>query len=134
MPTLRQQLTRFAVVGGLASLAHVVIGLWSATKLGLPVLVANMLAFSVAVLVSYVGNHAWTFGRSGFHGWHFPRFFAVAAIGLGLNQLIILLTVTLGGLPYLYGLLLVIAIVPGLTFVLSRYWAFMRHEEIAGSA
>jgi putative flippase GtrA len=85
-------------------------------RAALPLLWANALAFSVAVFVSYFGNHAWTFGRTGYHRKHFPRFLAVALGGLLLNQSIVFLTVEIAGIPYLYGILLVVLIVPGLSF------------------
>jgi putative flippase GtrA len=122
---LFKQALRFAAVGAAASATHVAIALALIERAHLPVLTANGLAFTVAVLVSYLGNHSWTFTRAGHHDRHLPRFLAVSLAGLALNQAIVFTTVTLAGLPYLVGILIVIAVVPVLTFALSRSWAFV---------
>lgn len=122
---LFEQALRFAAVGAAASATHVAIALTLIERAGLPILTANGLAFTVAVLVSYIGNHSWTFTRVGHHEQHLPRFIAISLAGLTLNQAIVFTTVTWAGLPYLVGILIVIAVVPVLTFGLSRAWAFV---------
>jgi putative flippase GtrA len=123
------QALRFAVVGLLASAAHVGAALLLIERGGLAVLVANALAFSLAVLVSYGGNHAWAFRRQGGHERHFPRFLAIAVLGLALNQAIVFAAVTVAGLAYLYAIGIVVLAVPGLTFLASRQWAFAAGDE-----
>ena len=123
-PNVLREVFRFGVVGVAASAAHIAVALLLIEHAGLPVLWANALAFSVALSISYLGNHRWTFRRTGAHERHFPRFLATALLGLGLNQLIILLTVELAGWPYLAGILLVVLLVPALSFALSKGWAF----------
>ena len=118
------QALRFAIVGLLASAVHVGAALWLIERGGLVVLVANALAFLLAVLVSYGGNHAWTFRRRGGHERHFPRFLAIAVLGLALNQAIVFTAVTVAGLAYLYAIGIVVLAVPGLTFLAIRHWAF----------
>jgi len=123
-PQLRVQATRFAVIGAAATITHVSVAVLAVERLSTPVLLANALAFAAAVLVSYFGHHAWTFRRSGRHGKHFPRFLLVALAGLAANQAIMFAIVNLAGLDYLFGLALVVLIVPASSFVLSRRWAF----------
>ncbi len=123
------QAVRFGAVGGAASVTHVTVALTLIEHAGLPILTANGLAFIVAVLVSYIGNHSWTFTRVGHHERHLPRFLAISLAGLALNQVIVFTTATVAGLPYLVGILIVIAVVPVLTFVLSRSWAFIEFRS-----
>lgn len=113
----------------MASVAHVVVALTLIEIARVPVLTANGLAFLVAVVVSYVGNHSWTFRREGRHERHLPRFLTIALIGLALNQGIVFGLVTIAGLSYLVGILAVIAIVPVISFVLSRSWAFIEFRS-----
>lgn len=134
MPPLRLQIGRFGVIGGAASVTHVVVGLWTVTKLGISPLIANMLAFSLAVVVSYVGNHGWTFERIGRHDRHFPRFLIVSLIGFALNQLIVYGTVNICGLDYILGLAIVVLVIPTLSFLMSRYWAFVDFSPPTSSA
>jgi putative flippase GtrA len=130
---LFEQALRFGAIGTAASAAHVAIALTLIERASLPVLTANGLAFMVAVLVSYIGNHSWTFTRVGHHERHLPRFLAISLVGLALNQAIVFATVTMAGLPYLVGILIVIAVVPVLTFVLSRSWAFIEFRSRAAA-
>ena len=80
-----REMSRFGIVGVSASAAHIAVALLLIERLTLPVLWANALAFSVALFVSYFGNHHWTFQRDGAHGRHFPRFLATALGGLALE-------------------------------------------------
>jgi putative flippase GtrA len=124
MPALLQQIARFAGVGGIATLVHVALGLLIARHFAVPVLLANTIAFMAAVGVSYLGNHGWTFARIGRHDKHFPRFLLVSFTGLALNQLIVYAAVYVGGFDYVYGLAVVVVVVPALSVLMSRHWAF----------
>jgi len=119
------QVLRFGAVGAAASATHVAVALILIEQVGLPIMTANGLAFAVAVLLSYIGNHSWTFARAGNHERHLPRFIAVSLAGFAVNQAIVFATVRLAGLPYIVGILIVILVVPAFTFLLSRSWAFI---------
>jgi len=128
-----RQAARFAVVGAAATSTHVSVAVLAVERLSTPVLLANALAFAAALLVSYFGNHAWTFRRSGRHNKHFPRFLLIALAGLAANQAIMFAIVNLAGLNYLFGLALVVLIVPASSFVMSRRWAFTELALAAGT-
>ena len=117
-------LMRFAVSGGLATVTHVVVFVVLVEWLGLRPVLAATPAFVLALLVSYGANYHWTFAANGPHRLMLPRFVAVALIGLALNLLITYSVVDLAGYWYGYALLLVVLIVPLLTFTLSRVWVF----------
>jgi len=127
------QVLRFGAVGAAASATHVAVALILIEQVGLPIMTANGLAFAVAVLLSYIGNHSWTFVRAGNHERHLPRFIAVSLAGFALNQAIVFATVRLAGFPYLVGILVVIVVVPALTFLLSRSWAFIELKTRAAA-
>lgn len=119
------QIIRFGLVGGLAAAIHfaVVIGLVEAT-LAKP-LVANMLAFLVAFQVSYWGHRCWTFNaKTIYHYTALLRLFAVAISGFILNQSLFFVLFTMFKLPYQLALLIVLAILPILTFTLGKCWVF----------
>src|SRR5262249_39681968 len=126
------RIIRFAGAGAAAAATHVRVAPALTGREGLPVLTSNGLAFTVAVLLSYIGNHSWTFLRAGSHDRHLPRFLVVSLAGLALNQSIVFTTVTLAGFPYIVGILIVIVVVPTLTFLLSRSWAFIDFKACAG--
>ncbi|MGD8340684.1 MAG: GtrA family protein [Gammaproteobacteria bacterium] len=92
-------------------------------------LVANVPAFAVAFGVSYTGHSRWTFPM----GWARPgaihRFFAVAASGFAINELLYALLLRFTGLSYRESLAVVLIAVAGATFLASKYWAFA-HDRI----
>lgn len=118
------QFARFAVVGGTATLTHVALAMLCYEILDLRPLWANFFAFCGAVLVSYLGNHRWTFAMRGEHLSRFPRFVVIALTGLALNQSIVYATVEVMGWDYRVALACVITIVPTLSFLLNRGWVF----------
>lgn len=114
----------FALVGLSATGVHVAVGLilvWSGL---FGAFFANVLAFSVAFMVSYFGHHRFSFRSTAQHRSAMPRFLAVAAFGLALNQAIVFGMVDLGHLRYELALVVIVGTVPAVTYVLSRIWAF----------
>ncbi|HRF45765.1 MAG TPA: GtrA family protein [Candidatus Competibacteraceae bacterium] len=118
------QFLRFAIIGGTATVTHIITALALNEILGLPALTANFLAFTTAVLVSYWGNHSWTFSRQGQHDHYLPRFVVVALTGMVLNQIIVYTMVDLGHWSYRLALAIVVFMVPLITFTLNRLWVF----------
>ena len=85
---------------------------------------ANLFAFSLALLISFTGNYHWTFKASTPYTSAFPRFFTIALLGLGLNQTIMFSVVSLLALDYRLGLAAVIMVVPSISFMANKLWAF----------
>ncbi len=126
---LGTQVVRFGAVGVTATVTHVLIVV-ALVESGLArPFWANVVAFSTALVVSYFGNHAWTFELRGGHRRHLPRFLVVALVGLALNQGIVYGAVDLLAWDYRIALAIVVTSVPAMTFLLNRYWAFHGHHE-----
>ena len=122
--SVRRELPWFAVIGVAASVTHVIVALSAARWLGMAPLTANTVAFCVALCVSYLGNAVVTFRVEPWRLRAFLKFCVLAVAGFILNQAIVYgLTVRLGW-PFWASLLVVVALVPPATFVLSKVWAF----------
>ena len=80
--------------------------------------------FVVALLVSYGMNYHWTFSASGPHRVMLPRFAMVAVLGLLMNLGITYAVVDMAGYWYGYALMLVVLLVPLMTFIFSQRWVF----------
>lgn len=119
---------RFAVSGGLATGTHALVFVTLIEWLAVRPLFAAGVAFVLALFVSYGMNYHWTFSVSGPHRIMLPRFFLVAVSGLLLNLGITYAVVDVAGYWYGYALLLVVLLVPLMTFVLSRLWVFSTKE------
>ena len=127
MPTALRRFARFAVVGALSTAVHTAV-FTVAIELGHvePVL-ANAIAFSVAVLGGYALNRRWTFAAQGAAHARLWRYVIAQLIGLAWNSVIMYAAVHgAHWSPYL-GLLLSLVLVPPLTFALSQFWVF-RHR------
>ncbi len=129
MSTARQ-LRRFVVVGVAATATHVVVALLSIELLGLGVQAGTFVAFSCALLLSYLLNRAWTYRARGRHRRQLPRFAVVSLAGYGLNAAIMALVTELLGLRYLFGIALVVMVIPSLSFLSHRYWTFVDERKV----
>jgi putative flippase GtrA len=119
-------LIRFGISGGLATLTHVFVFVLFVEWLHIRPIYAAAPAFLAAVGVSYGMNYRWTFNADGPHQVMLPRFALVALAGLGLNLLITYLIVDVAQLWYGYALATIVALVPLMTYLLSRFWVFRK--------
>jgi putative flippase GtrA len=126
MPTALRRFARFAVVGVLATAVHTAVFAVAIELVYVEPVLANAIAFSVAVLVGFALNRHWTFAAHGAANARLWRYVAAQLISLGCNSAIMFAVVHgAHGSPYL-GLLLALVLVPPLTFVLNQLWVFRR--------
>ncbi len=118
------QIVRFGIVGVLATLTHVSIVMSIVESHLATPLLANFIAFCLAITVSYSGHYKWTFKADKNHLACFSRFTVVALLSLGLNQGIMFLCINKLSWHYLAGLLVVVTTVPIVTFLVNRFWTF----------
>jgi putative flippase GtrA len=123
------QFLRFGGVGVLATLVHVSAYVVFVEKVGTTPIVANLLAFGLAVMVSFAGHAGWTFraefGRSG-RSVHvlFARFAISALLGLLLNSIFVLVLVTWWGLAYGWAIPFFVFVTPVVLYLTNRMWVF----------
>ncbi len=133
MSTARQ-LRRFVVVGVAATATHVAMSVLSIELLGLGVQAGTFVAFSCALSLSYLLNRAWTYQARGRHRRQLPRFAVVSFAGYGLNAAIMALVTNLFGLSYLFGIAVVVMVLPSLSFLSHRYWTFVDEKKVENVA
>lgn len=119
---LLRRATRFGLSGLFATGTHVLCACLLIEVVGVRAVAANGLAFSIATLLSYLLNTFWTFRRRA-TGANALRFWTVALLGLGLT-LLLSGAAEAARLHYFVGILLVIVLVPPLTFVLHSAWTY----------
>lgn len=124
----------FALIGLAATLVHVVTALAARSGLHLQPLSANFAGYGCAVGFSYIGNARLTFGRPTRDAGQFSRFLLISLLGLGFNQAIVHLLVDRAGWPFWLALGPVVVLVPLLSFVLLKIWAFGEPRPRAGPA
>jgi putative flippase GtrA len=117
------ELVRFGVVGVAAMATHwCVVALL--VPLGITPLLANVIGFCIAFNVSFFGHHHWTFTSTDSQKDTFRRFVGVAVLGFVINESMYSVLLKFTSLDYRIALLIVLASVAGLTYLLSRFWAF----------
>jgi putative flippase GtrA len=124
------QYFKFGTVGLWATLVHVLMFVTMIEILALRPLLSNLLAFSVAVSVSFAGHFHWTFRPDSVEHRGRPKsaplmkFFLAAFLGLVLNSMAIYFLIDMFSLPYVYALVVMIFVVPIIVFLISKHWAF----------
>jgi len=126
---LFSQFIRFGLVGVVSTFTHVGTLAFLVELLNFPPIPASTLGFILAVVVSYILNHRFTFRTKGNHSVYFPRYLLVCIIGLSLNTGIMYLTVQVLEWWYLAGQLCALTVVPVSNFTLNRFWTF---KKLAG--
>jgi len=86
-------------------------------------------------MVSFIGHKHWTFNaqtKSSSSRWYqyMPKFVLTTLFGLGLNTLIVYLTVFVLDLPHSYAVPFMLSIVPVVTFLLNKLWVFRSEETV----
>lgn len=123
-----RQLSRFGVVGLVATFLHLSVFSLLAHAEVTGASLANLIGFLVAFLFSFVGQSYWTFpsersDRAERHR-RFLRYIIVALVGFLLNAGTVHVIVDLLHHPYTYALPIMAVCVPAVLFILNKYWAF----------
>ncbi|CAN5446021.1 hypothetical protein BH10PSE7_BH10PSE7_07590 [soil metagenome] len=120
-----RQAGSYLLVGGGATLIHLLVALALNGVLGLSPLWSNFVAFLCAWSFSYAANWRWTFAAARAHRSALPRFFAVSAAGFLINQAMVYCCTILLHWPFWVALIPVILIVPAVSYIASKFWAFV---------
>lgn len=120
---LTYRFIRYSGVGIIGTATHflcmIVLVEWGHTS---PVL-ATSVGATVGAIVNYVLNHQFTFSSSRSHQVAFPRFAAIAILGIILAALIVKLGVLIG-LHYVLSQIVASICILLLGFLLNKYWTF----------
>ena len=121
--TLRRA-SRFVIAGALSTGVYVGSAAALITYFRLSPVLANEIAFCLGTTVSYVVQTIWSFSRR-MSAASLLRYLAVTLIGFVSTGLIASAVERAGG-PYWIGILLVVLIIPPVTFSLHSIWTY-RH-------
>ncbi len=121
-----KHLLRFGLVGALATLVHMMIGV-TLIHSGWPALLANPASFVVAFLVNFMGHFGFSFaGHAKDLSLSLKRFALVATGGFALNEVLLFMLIRSGAIPHNASLILSTGTAAVLTFIVSRSWADSR--------
>ena len=118
------QLARYTLVGGAGTLAQYVILVVLVEAGWTGVVPASTLGAIAGALVNYVLNRGYTFASRKSHAHALPRFLIVAAMGIALNAIVLVLLSRHTGLAYLAAQVIATAVVLVAGFAANRRWSF----------
>lgn len=125
------QLIRFGGVGGIATLAHVLVALVAGAVLGLQPQGANLAGFLASVLLSYFGHARFTFSRRASVP-QFLRFAVLAILALAISSATVALGTTVLGLGLPAVMAAVALVVPTASYLAMRLWVFVDQDRPTG--
>jgi len=132
-----RRVSRFALIGGMATLIYVVLAFVLSGGAGpviLPAVAASIAAYAVAAVFSYSGHKYFTFVSGGAHVFEAPRFAALTALGLGISWLVPAVMADGLGLSPAWPIIVTCLVVPVLNYVVLERWVFASRSVDAGRA
>lgn len=124
-PNSIKRILCFGGVGGLAAATHFFVAVLLISQAFMNPLLANLIAFLIAFVVSYTGQRYWTFAAKHYnHRNTLGRYGLTAIIGFLINETTLWLGLTVfhAWYPLILGLAIIVAAVS--TYLLSANWAF----------
>lgn len=117
-------MSRFTLVGIAAACVHISIVWVLITRLGLETLLANLAAFLTAFSVSFAGQYLWTFRSKRYWQSALIRFFLISLFGFAVNNIVLIALLDLGFMSDSLAAVLSACVIPVVTYLAGRYWAF----------
>ncbi|MBB6309038.1 GtrA family protein [Xanthobacter tagetidis] len=126
------RLARFLLVGAAASLTYLIVAATLHRLLGLDKFVASLLAYGIAIPVSFIGHKKVTFRDGGDWAGQMVRFALLQAVNIAAVLLAVYVTEPLGEIGYWIGLLLGVALMPLTSFLAMHFLIFISHTRPSG--
>lgn len=114
----------YGIVGLLGSISYFFGVIFFVNVMTLHPTAASILSYILIFTITFFINHHWVFASNEKIKKTIIRFGLVSLLGLTITTLIMFITVTIFNFQYLYGILLVLIIVPLSNFLLNSCWAF----------
>ncbi|MEM9277373.1 MAG: GtrA family protein [Pseudomonadota bacterium] len=119
-----RQFINFLGAGAIATAVHYIILLGLVEFFMVAAVPASGAGALAGAFVSYALNRKYTFSTALPHSKSMPRFFAVAALAVISNVLLMKLYVDVLGIPYLLAQIITTIMLIAITFGLNKVWSF----------
>jgi putative flippase GtrA len=117
---------RFTGAGAIGTAAHYMVLVGLVSGFGSTGFGASVAGSIVGALINYAISYFWVFRSRQGHRYAFPRFFAVAALGLAVNAAVMYLLTSAASVHFLVAQLVATAFVLLVGFLLNAKWTFGR--------
>ena len=118
----------FGAVGIFATVIHYSVALLCIEQLDMQPLIANVIAYCSAVIVSYLGHSSLTFKAKRTKS-NAIKFVTVSLLALTASQAILHFLTIYTPLNHRLILLVVVFSIPALSFVLNKYWVYAKTDQ-----
>ncbi|MEM7215373.1 MAG: GtrA family protein [Pseudomonadota bacterium] len=125
-----KQFTNFLGVGAFATMAHYSVLLALVEIFLTNAIIASGTGALIGAITSYVLNRNYTFRSKLPHNTAMPRFFAVAALAVFANVLLMKLFVDGVEIPYFAAQVVTTILLITITFGLNKFWSFHESEQV----
>ena len=117
-------MSRFTLVGIAAACVHISIVWALITQLGIETLLANLVAFLTAFMVSFTGQYLWTFRSKRYWQSALIRFFLISLFGFAVNNIVLITLLDMRIMSDSFTAVLSACVIPVVTYLAGRFWAF----------
>jgi putative flippase GtrA len=118
------QFTAYTIVGSSGTLVHYAVLTALVVGLQMNQVLASTFGAMLGAIFNYLINYRFTFKSSVPHRDALPRFMAVAALGLGVNAVVMQVGVSILKLHYLVAQVLATAVVLAAGYAANCFWTF----------
>ena len=119
-----KRLFSYGIVGLIVSVTYVICTIFYTEVLEVTPIKASALAYVTSFMLSFFGNHHVVFKSKEGMSKTIVRFAVVSACIFTLTTTIMYLAVDVINVPYLYGVAVVVVVIPLTNYSLSLYWTF----------
>lgn len=120
-----RQLGKFIAVGGSATLLQYLILIVSVDVIGIPAVIASVLAYVASAVYNYLASYYFTFRSVLDHRRAALKFLAMISIGLAINTALFAFSYKILAINYLVSQVLASATVFLFNFFASKHWTFV---------
>ncbi|WP_305806971.1 GtrA family protein [Stenotrophomonas sp. YIM B06876] len=118
----------FLLVGGFATALHYLLTAIFSVVFKWPLVESSAIGFSISAIVNYFLNARFTFESKKPHKETFPRFFAVAGVGLLINTIVLTLLISIGLGPIISQTLSTCCVIAW-NYSINSIWTFKKAES-----
>lgn len=123
---------KFGVVGLFATLTYYLSAIALREVLyGFSILVTNLIAYGIAMIVSYSGHYFWTYKAQSDHGVTIVKYVISALFGSALNSVIVYFCMR-SSMQYKSAMVVAIILVPAVAYVINKKWVFRADGKSPG--
>jgi putative flippase GtrA len=120
------RLTRFSVVGAVATVVHVVVAMFVISSTDISPTLGSIVGFFAASTFSFIGHFRFTFAVVGRHRHYFLKFAVSSVVSFCLSTTVVWVCTAILKVHYKPTLIGIGLIIPLCSYLINRFWVFFQ--------